>query len=156
MIALLSYLDLYSIWPLLFSIVCDKNLNSIFFTQMTTFWPINLLCNPNFFCLSFYILLWNVLDFPGGSDSKESACNAGPGFSPWVRKIPWKRECQPTPVFLPGEFCGQRSLAGYRPWGHIVENQTLDEWTHSLYNLQLNFFLTLYIHPPKLMYVPAV
>ena len=32
---------------------------------------------------------------------------------PWVRKIPWRREWLPTPVFLPGEFHGQRSLAGY-------------------------------------------
>ena len=31
--------------------------------------------------------------------------------------IPWKRELQPTPVFLPGEFHGLRSLAGYHPWG---------------------------------------
>ena len=35
------------------------------------------------------------------------------GFSPWVRKIPWKRKWQPTPVFLPGKFCGQKILAGY-------------------------------------------
>ena len=35
-----------------------------------------------------------------------------PGFNPWVR------ECQPTPVFSPGEFHGQRSLVGYRPRGH--------------------------------------
>ena len=34
-------------------------------------------------------------------------------FDPWVRKIPWRREWLPTPVFLPGEFNGQRSLAGY-------------------------------------------
>ena len=40
-----------------------------------------------------------------------------PGFSPWVGKIPWIREWQPTPVFLPREFHGQRSLAGYSPWG---------------------------------------
>ena len=33
-------------------------------------------------------------------------------------KIPWRRKWQPTPVFLPGEFHGQRSLAGYSPWGH--------------------------------------
>ena len=39
------------------------------------------------------------------------------GFSPWDKKIPWRREWQPTPVFLPGESHGQRSLAGYRPWG---------------------------------------
>ena len=54
--------------------------------------------------------------FPGGSDGKESACNAGrPGFDPWVRKIPWRKEWLPTPLFLPGEFHGQRSLADYSP-----------------------------------------
>ena len=37
-------------------------------------------------------------------------------FGPWVGKIPWRREWQPTPVFLPGESHGQRSLAGYCPW----------------------------------------
>ena len=39
--------------------------------------------------------------------------NAGDkrGFDPWVRKIPWRRVWQPTPVFLPGESHGQRSLA---------------------------------------------
>jgi len=36
------------------------------------------------------------------------------GLDPWVRKIPWR---QPTPVFLPGESHGQRSLAGYSPQG---------------------------------------
>ena len=39
-------------------------------------------------------------------------------FEPWVRKIPWRREWQPTAVFLPGESHGQRSLVGYSPWGH--------------------------------------
>ena len=38
-------------------------------------------------------------------------------FDPWVGKIPWKRKWQPTPVFLPRKFRGQRSLAGYSPWG---------------------------------------
>ena len=36
-------------------------------------------------------------------------------FDPWVRKTPWRRKWQPTPVFLPGESHGQRSLAGYSP-----------------------------------------
>ena len=40
-----------------------------------------------------------------------------PGFHPWVGKIPWRRAWQPTPVILPGESHGQRSLAGYGPWG---------------------------------------
>ena len=57
--------------------------------------------------------------FPGGSDGKESTCSAGrPSFDPWVRKILWRRAWQATPVFLPGESHGQRSLVGYSPWGH--------------------------------------
>ena len=36
---------------------------------------------------------------------------------PWVGRIPWRREWQPTPVFLPGEFHRQRNLAGYSPMG---------------------------------------
>ena len=37
---------------------------------------------------------------------------------PWVGKIPWRREWQPTPGFLPAESHGQRSLSGYSPRGH--------------------------------------
>ena len=40
------------------------------------------------------------------------------GFDPWVGKIPWRSKQLPTPVFWPGEFHGQRSLAGYCLWGH--------------------------------------
>ena len=40
-----------------------------------------------------------------------------PEFHPWVGKIPWRRKLQPNRVFLPGESHGQRSLAGYSPWG---------------------------------------
>ena len=36
-------------------------------------------------------------------------------FSPWVRKIPWRRKLQLTPVFLRGKSHGQRSLVGYSP-----------------------------------------
>ena len=39
-------------------------------------------------------------------------------INPWIGKIPWRRKWQPTPVFLPGKSHGQRSLAGYSPWGH--------------------------------------
>ena len=52
---------------------------------------------------------------------KNQPANAGNkrlGFDPWVRKIPWRRKWQPTPVFLPGEFHGQGSLVGYSAWGH--------------------------------------
>ena len=41
-----------------------------------------------------------------------------------VGKIPWRREWLPTPVFLPRESHGQRSLGGYRPWGHKESDMT--------------------------------
>ena len=47
-----------------------------------------------------------------------------PEFNPWVRKLPWRREWLHTPVFLPGELHGQRSLTGYSPWGHKESNTT--------------------------------
>ena len=60
--------------------------------------------------------------FPHRSVHKESACNAGdlgliPGFNSWVEKIPWRRNWQPTPIFLPGKSHWQRNMAGYSPWG---------------------------------------
>jgi len=59
------------------------------------------------------------LGFPGSTSVKELACQCkrckGCRFDPWVRKIPWRRKWQPTPVFLPGESHEQRSLAGYGP-----------------------------------------
>ena len=47
-----------------------------------------------------------------------------PGFDPWVEKIPWRRKWQPIPVFLPGEFHGQRSLVGCSPWGRWESDTT--------------------------------
>ena len=46
------------------------------------------------------------------------------GFDPWVKKIPWSRKWQPTTVFLPGRFHGQRSLVGYSPWFHKESDTT--------------------------------
>ena len=51
-----------------------------------------------------------------------------PGFDPWVRKIPWRREWQPIPVFLPKKSCGQRNLAGYSPWD-LKESDTTEHLT---------------------------
>ena len=59
---------------------------------------------------------------------KESACQCRKckrrRFNPWVRRIPWRRKWQPIPVFLPGKFHGQRSLAGYSPWGYKESDTT--------------------------------
>ena len=46
------------------------------------------------------------------------------GFDPWIRKIPWRRKRQPTPVLLPGESQWWRSLVGYSPWGRNESNTT--------------------------------
>ena len=64
--------------------------------------------------------------FPGGSAVMSLPANAGdPGYDPWVGKIPWRREWQPTLVFLLGEFHGYRSLGGYSPKGCKESNTTL-------------------------------
>ena len=60
----------------------------------------------------FKIIMWGL----GDTDGKGSACNTG-DLGSWVGKIPWRREWKPIPVFLPKEFHGQKSLAGYSPWG---------------------------------------
>ena len=63
--------------------------------------------------------------------SRWLACNVGdpPRFHPWVGKIPWRRAWQPIPAFLPGEFNGQRRLAGYSPWD-CKESDTTERLTH--------------------------
>ena len=65
------------------------------------------------------------MGFPGGSDDKESAWNVGDwGLIPGSGRFPWRRKWQAIPVFLPGGFHGQRSLAGYSPWGHKESDTT--------------------------------
>ena len=67
----------------------------------------------------------NEKGFPGGSEVKASASNVGDlGSIPGFGKIPWRRKWQPTPVFLPGESPGRRSLVGYSPWGHKESDTT--------------------------------
>ena len=60
--------------------------------------------------------------FKGDTGGKEPTCQCRSlrrrRFDPWVGKISWRRAWQPTAVFLPGESHGQRSLAGYSPWGY--------------------------------------
>ena len=62
--------------------------------------------------------------------SKESACNPEDAQEKQVRSLvwkdPWRRKWQPTPVFLPGEFHGQRSLMTYSPWG-CKESDTTEQ-----------------------------
>ena len=75
-------------------------------------------------------IISKMQSFPGGSNGKESVCNAGDlRFNPWVGKIPcrrvhWRRKWQPTPVFLPGESQGWGSLVGGPLWGHTESDMT--------------------------------
>ena len=63
----------------------------------------------------------STVGFPSGSDGKESACNVGDlGSIPGSGRSPGGGHGLPTPVFLPGEFHGQRSLTGYSPCGRRV------------------------------------
>ena len=62
----------------------------------------------------------------------QNICYRRPRLDPWIRKIPWRREWLSTPVFLPGEFQGQRSLEGYSPWCHKESDMT-EQLTFSLF-----------------------
>ena len=52
-------------------------------------------------------------------------------FDPWIQKIAWRRKWQPTPVLLPRQFHGQRSLVGYSPWGR-QEFDTMEHWAQPI------------------------
>ena len=110
--------------------------------------------------LSLSLYIWKILSTPKilkliqglpwwlcGKKKKKKKTNCQcrrPGFDPWVRKIPWRRKWQPSPVFLSGKSHGQRILVGYSPWGlkrvrhdlatkqqqHQIEEATLDLQEH--------------------------
>ena len=72
-----------------------------------------------------------------GWDSKESACNAGDaGSVPGSGRFPWRREWQPTPVFLPGESHGQRRLVVYSTWVERVRH----DWVTDTFTTQCRPF----------------
>ena len=80
---------------------------------------------------------------PWWHSGRETACQYSRlGFNSWIRKIPWRRKWQPSPVFLPGKSHGQRSLVGYSPWSHKIvrhdlvtkQQQQQKEWTTAIYN----------------------
>ena len=63
-------------------------------------------------------------------------------FDPWIRKIPWRRKWQPTPVFLPGKSHEQRTLTGYSLRGRIQWDMTKQLSTHTDTPLYLQETLT--------------
>ena len=98
------------------------------YRKTQTFWP------------SQYITSTILDGLPWWLSSKESTClHKRHGFSPWIGKIPWRRNWQPTPVFLLGESHGLRSLVGYS--ARVAKNQTWLKW------LSTSLFLTLWGNP---------
>ena len=92
--------SLLKLSPLEFRIIWRKPFSTMYFKSFSTH-----------FCSS-----WCSL--PGDSNGKESSYNVGdPGLTPQLGRCP-EKEMAPTPVFLPGESHGQRSLVDYSPWGH--------------------------------------
>ena len=86
------------------------------------------------------MLCIHYLGFPWWLSGKESACQCR--FDPWVGKIPWRREWQPTPVFLFGRSHGQWSLVGYSSWGCKRVRQDLatkQQQLHARYRDEANF-----------------
>ena len=82
-----------------------------------------------------YIGGWRPGRLRGHCRGKELTCQCRrhkrDRFNPWVKKITWSRKWQPAPVFLPGKFHGQRSLAGYSPWGCRVGHDYAHMHTHT-------------------------
>ena len=97
-------------------------------------------------------LEWVVISFSRGSSRPRDQTKVflqcrKPRFDPLVRKIPWRRKWQPTPVFLPGESHGQRSLVGYSPWGRKESDTT--ERLHFLSLCIVDSILRLLLYFPQ-------
>ena len=75
-----------------------------------------------------WVQVLGFMGFPGDASGKRTSLQCRRhkrhGFHPWVMKIPWRKEWQPTPIFLSGEPHGQKCFMGDRPWGHKESNKT--------------------------------
>ena len=97
-----------------------RSQNEIYFAS-TLIWD-----GPTSRTMRYKFLLCKLYRLPCWLNCKESTCQCRRwGFHLWVRKIPWRKKWQPTPGSLPGTSHGQRSLAGYNPWGHKRVRQDL-------------------------------
>ena len=88
--------------------------------------------------MSYLVYIFQAIGKPGslgGASCKELACQSKrhkrPGSDPWIRKISWRREWQPTPVFLPGEFHGQRNLGS--SVHRVTKSRTWLKWLSTEY-----------------------
>ena len=105
-----------SAFSLFLSVRCLTLSLSQFWLEHNLFWPF------------FKATHMPALGLPGWLSGKEptrqSRRHRRRGTNPWGRRIPWRRKWQPTPVFSPGKFHGQRSSAGYSPGGRKDSDMT--------------------------------
>ena len=73
-------------------------------------------------------------------------------FDPWVGMIRWSRKWQPTPVSLPGESHGQRSLVGYSPWG-LKESDTMSTRAYNNFHFSVAYYAELFVFQTMLIHV---
>ena len=94
-----------------------------------------------------------LLRLPKQLSAKEPACQCKRRrrhrFHPWVRKIPWRRKWQPSPVFLPAKSSGQRSLVDYSPYKKL----DMTEHTCMIQSVYLLWWNLLKFHPPAIHWV---
>ena len=111
----------------------DKQMRKIKHVDFTVWWNRHTSINAQVI-----VYYWTSARSGWWLGGKESACQCRRcGFDPWVGKILWKGKLQPIPVFLPGKFNGQRSLAGYSPWGCKIARHKLvtkqQQWQNIVY-----------------------
>ena len=89
------------------------------------------------FLVQGHLIKWTPLEYyglPQWLNGNESACTAGDvaevGSVPRLGKMSWRKKWQPTPVFLPGEFHGQRSLVDFSPWNGKESDTTEHTQAH--------------------------
>ena len=87
------------------------------FKRKVAFLNVDLLKDVGPWSLFLYLKMLKM-GLPWWLSGQESACQyRRRGFKRWIRKIPWRRKWQPTPVFLPGKSNGQKNLLGCCSWG---------------------------------------
>ena len=123
--------------PVFLLLICGFHIQKIFihFFSVISFLRIAAYATPE--CTTLAPGLFQTEDNQGPADWGRAFClplnylQCGkPGLDNWVGKIPWRREWQPTPVFLPGEFYEQRNLVGYTVH-EIAESDMTEQLTHA-------------------------
>ena len=122
-----------SVWPCSSHTVLPHGTFSIYLWRLAKYlawrrWPGGERTQPpsvGEFMTYFQQSLFSKLGLPWSHGCKEPTCQCKrTRFDPPVRKIPWRRAWQPTPIFLLGEAHGQKSLAGYSSWRHKELDRT--------------------------------